>query len=108
MWDEDLESRSYNKTGYQKEQGRDERRDKDEEEDDGKDYLWKAFERIIRNTSLPRINCVLDGVDECTGVTFALLLQKFKTLFKDCSKSDPGSSTSKSTITPTSVPLGLI
>ncbi|KAF2232324.1 hypothetical protein EV356DRAFT_578553 [Viridothelium virens] len=70
--------------------------------------LWKAFETIIRNMSLPRINCVLDGVDECTGGTFDLLLQKFKTLFEDCSKFDPGSSTSKSTITPTSVPLGLI
>ena len=64
--------------------------------------LWKIFDNILRDASLPNINCVLDGIDQCTGFTCDLLLQKFKKLFK------PEASTSRINADSQIVPLRLM
>ncbi|KAI9703093.1 MAG: hypothetical protein M1820_005965 [Bogoriella megaspora] len=53
--------------------------------------LWQIFSKMARSQSIPKINCVLDGLDECDPVSLKPFLAKLETLFRPAEDSDSGS-----------------
>jgi hypothetical protein len=53
---------------------------------------WVIFEKMARHQSHTRINCILDGLDECEPDSLGILLEKLRTLFPDPQASDSDSS----------------
>jgi hypothetical protein len=53
---------------------------------------WVIFENMARHQSHTRINCILDGLNECESNSLEILLEKLRTLFPDPQASDSSSS----------------
>jgi hypothetical protein len=43
--------------------------------------LWRVFEGMVHHTSLTRVFCVVDGLDECDEPSLDMLVGKFKAFF---------------------------